>query len=191
MRPDLSNGVAVDDVALVARARAGDRQAFAALVQRHQAAVYRVCYRVLGHRQDAEDAAQEAFLRAYRKLATFRGESAFGTWLLRLAVNVALNERTRRRGLLRWGRPAESGDEGDRAGVGAAPGPEAELLRAEAAAQLQRALAALRPEHRTAVVLRDLEGLSYAEVAAVLGIPEGTAKGWVRRGRARLKELLT
>ena len=96
----------MDDAALVARARTDDQQAFAALVQRHQATVYRVCYRVLGNREDAEDAAQEAFLRAYRKLDTFRGESAFGTWLLRLAVNVALNEHQRRRGLLRWGRPS-------------------------------------------------------------------------------------
>ena len=178
----------MDDAALVARARTGDWQAFAALVQRHQATVYRVCYRVLGNREDAEDAAQEAFLRAYRKLATFRGESAFGTWLLRLAVNVALNERKRRGSRHRWGRPAGPIAEGERAG--AAPGPEADLLRAEAAAQLEQALQSLRPDHQAAVILRDLEGLSYAEVAAVLAVPEGTAKGWVHRGRARLKELL-
>ena len=181
----------MDDAALVARARAGDRQAFAALVQRHQAAVYRVCYRVLGNREDAEDAAQEAFLRAYRKLASFRGESAFGTWLLRLAINVALNERGRRRVFLRRGGPDAPPEATGQASVGAASGPEAGLLRAEAAAQLQRALRSLRPDHRAAVVLRDLEGLPYAEVAAVLAVPEGTAKGWVHRGRARLKELLT
>ena len=75
----------------------------------------------------------------------------------------------------------------------AAPGPglDAELLRAEAAAELHRALQRLRPDHRAAVILRDLEGLPYGEVAAALGVPEGTAKGWVHRGRARLKELLT
>ena len=174
----------MDDAALVARAQAGDRRAFAALVRRHEAMVYRVCSRVLGNREDAEDAAQEAFLRAYRKLGTFRGESAFATWLLRLAVNVSLNERARRR-RRPWSRARV-----DPVG-GIATGPEAEVLHAEAAAQLHRALQALRPDHRAAVILRDLEGLTYGEVAAALGVPEGTAKGWAHRGRKRLKELLT
>ena len=186
MSLELSNHADVDDAALVARAQAGERTAFSLLVRRHQTTVYRVCYRILGNELDAEDAAQEAFLRAFRKLHTFLGQSTFRTWLLRLTVNVSLNERERRRP------PHPDGtDRGAERHPAPEPGPEAELLRSELAATVQRALQGLRHEHRAAVVLRDLEGLSYAEVAAALGVPEGTAKGWAHRGRERLKELLT
>lgn len=184
----LSTDPGVDDAALVARARAGERQAFSALVRRHRATVYRVCYRVLGDHEDAEDATQEAFLRAYQKLDTFRGQSAFKTWLLRLTVNVSLNERGRRK------RPIPlAGAAADSAETYPAPepGPEAEALRSETVARVHQCLQALKPNHRIAVILRDLEGLSYAEVAATLAVPEGTAKGWAHRGRERLKELLT
>lgn len=186
MSLELSNSADVDDATLVARARAGERQAFSLLVRRHQATVYRVCYRVLGNREDVEDAAQEAFVRAYRKLDTFRGQSAFRTWLLRLTVNVSLNERGRRKPLA-----SLDGSDPARVDTAAEPGPEAEALRSEAAAQVHGALQSLTPNHRAAVILRDLEGLSYPEVAAALGVPEGSAKGWAHRGRERLKELLT
>lgn len=180
MADDLSNTIEPDDAALVARARAGDREAFSALVRRHQAIVFRVCHRILGEREDAADAAQEALVRAFRKLDTFRGQSAFRTWLLRLTVNVALNERERRR-------PTAALDD-----ERAAPGAGADTIaQAEAAAQVHQALQQVPANHRAAVVLRDLEGLSYAEVAAALGVPEGTAKGWAHRGRERLKDILT
>lgn len=187
MRLPLSNEQDVDDVALVTRARAGERGAFSTLVRRYQATVYRVCYRILGDPEDAEDATQEAFVRAYRKLDLFQGQSAFKTWLLRLAVNVSLNERGRRRPLASLdGVVVPDGAYGS-----PAPDPEAEALRSEAAAQLHRALQVLNPKHRAAVILRDLEGLTYPEVATLLAVPEGTAKGWAHRGRLRLKELLT
>ncbi len=131
----------VTDAALVARAQAGERQAFSTLVRRHQATVYRVCYRILGDREDAEDAAQEALLRAYRKLDTFLGQSAFKTWLLRLTVNVSLNERARRKSLI-----SLDGSQDDAyAAPDPEPGPEAELLRSEAAVQLNQALRLLNP----------------------------------------------
>lgn len=178
----LSNRRELDDAVLVDRVRNGDRRAFSELVRRHQTVVYRSCYRILGDREDAKDASQEAFLRAYRKLDTYRGQSAFRTWILRVAMNVSLNERGRR------GPP--------RTGVAAAEEipslevPEAELMRAETVAEIHEALQLVRAEHRAAVVLRDLEGLSYQETAESLGIAEGTAKSWVYRGRKRLKELL-
>ena len=96
MRLRLSNLKELDDSELVKRARDDDRKAFSELVLRHQLVVYRACYRILGDREDAKDASQEAFVRAYRKLYTFRGRSAFKTWMLRLAINVSLNERGRR-----------------------------------------------------------------------------------------------
>lgn len=181
MAEELSNAVTDSDATLVERVRMGDRAAFNALVQRHQAIVYRVCYRILGEREDAADATQEALLRAYRKLDTFRGQSTFKTWLMRLTVNVSLNERARRKTTL----PLEE------AQVVAPSDHSVELLRAEALTEVHRALQQVPPNHRAAVVLRDLEGFSYAEVAIALGVPEGTAKGWAHRGRSRLKDLLT
>ena len=144
---------------------------------------YRSCYRVLGDPEDARDASQEAFIRAYRKLDTFRGHSAFKTWVLRIAMNVGLNERSRRE-LPRTDIVSAESILGTEAS-------EAELLRSEAAAQVHKALQLVQPNHRAAVVLRDLEGLTYEEIGEYLAIPEGTAKSWVHRGRGRLKELLT
>jgi len=177
---NLSKFIELDDGALVARSQAGDREAFSGLVRRHQSAVYRVCYRVLGNQEDAEDAAQEAFIRAYNKLDSFQGRSKFRTWMLRLAINVSLNERGRRKG---------SSPEG--AWPAPAPGPESELLRSEASARLYEALQLVTPNHRAAIILRDLEGLPYREVAESLEVPEGTARGWASRGRTKLKELLS
>jgi RNA polymerase sigma-70 factor, ECF subfamily len=183
LRPKLSNiNKELDDSVLVEQTREGDRRAFSELVRRHQAVVYRSCYRILGDREDAKDASQEAFIRAYRKLDTFQGRSLFKTWILRLAMNVSLNERSRR--------------ELPRADVDLAntiPGPEApeaEFVKTEAAARVHEVLQLVRSDHRAAIVLRDLEGLTYRETAESLGIAEGTAKSWVHRGRERLKELL-
>lgn len=173
----------LDDGALVRRAQDGNRGAFSELVRRHQHAVYRFCYRVLGEREDAKDASQEAFIRAYKRLGTFRGRSEFGTWMLRVATNVSLNERARRKTP-----PADAGL------IEALPDPEVpedELLKAEVVTTVHEALRLVGSEERAAVVLHDLEGLTYGETAEFLGIPEGTAKTWVRRGRQRLKELLT
>lgn len=181
MSLELSDLIQSEDAQLVGRAQRGDRKSFSELVRRHQVTVYRVCYRILGNHQDAEDAAQEAFIRAYSKLESFHGRSAFKTWMTRLAVNVSLNELERRR----WTAPLTEEHESR------APRPDAEVIRAEAATELQAALQRIAPNHRAAVVLRDLEGMSYREIAEHLEIPDGTAKGWVHRGRQQLKELLT
>lgn len=140
-----------------------------------------MCFRILFDAEDAADATQEAFLRAYDKLSSFHNRSAFKTWMVRVAVNVSLNARSQQR----------DGIPLDDLGLPTTPSAEAVVMRAEAVAQLHRALQALRFDHRVAVILRDLEGYSYADVAAALEVPEGTAKGWVHRGRERLKELLT
>lgn len=184
MRPKLSNiNKELDDSALVERTQNdGDRRAFSELVRRHQAVVYRSCYRILGDREDARDASQEAFIRAYRKLDTFEGRSAFKTWILRIAMNVSLNERSRRR--------FSNADFDLAETIPDSESLEAELIKAEAAAQIHEALRLVRSDHRAAVVLRDLEGLTYRETAESLGIAEGTAKSWVHRGRKRLKDLL-
>ncbi len=183
LRTKLYNIKELDDGMLLKRTRDGDRRAFSELVRRHQSVVYRSCYRVLGDREDAKDAGQEALIRAYRKLDTFRGRSAFKTWVLRLAMNVSLNERSRREFPHADIALAES--------VPAPEAPEAELMKSEAASVIHKALQLVQPNHRAAIVLRDFEGLTYQETAESLGVAEGTAKSWVYRGRKRLKELLT
>ncbi len=133
MRLRLSNtNKELDDDVLVEQAREGDRSAFSELVRRHQRVVYRSCYRILSDREDAKDASQEAFIRAYRRLDTFRGDSAFKTWMLRIAMNVSLNERSRRQ------LPRADVDLAET--IAGLETPEAELTKSEAAAQIHEAL---------------------------------------------------
>ena len=179
-----SSAVKPDDTILVEQAQNGDRQAFSELVRRHQASVYRSCYRILGHNEDAKDASQEAFLRAYRKLGTFQGRSSFKTWLLRVAMNVSLNEHTSRR------KVSYTNIDPTAQAVASPEAPEAELMRAEAANRMNDALQLVRHEHRAAIILRELEELTYQETAESLGIAEGTARSWVHRGRKQLKKIL-
>ena len=160
----------------LARAAEGDAQAFKLIVERYQGMVYSVAYNVLGNHTDAEDAAQEAFLRCYRKLPQFRSEATFSTWLFRLALTTAIDYKRRER---RHPEPVETPD-----------------LAAEAAAQLGEGVdaativAALRdlPEdYRVPTVLRDVYGLPYQEIAEATGRPLGTVKVMVHRGRASLR----
>ncbi len=171
------------DQGLVARASRGDVEAFAKLVRAHSGLVYRVSLRMLGS-DAAEDASQEVWIRVWRNMRGFRGDSAFSTWLHRIAVNTCLSARQResRRQDHEVGSetphlPEPSGGEAD---------PEAAALSAERKEEIEAALKHVRAEHRAALVLRHMEGLSYAEIAEVLEVPDGTAKGWVSRGRAAM-----
>jgi RNA polymerase sigma-70 factor (ECF subfamily) len=160
----------------VVRAMEGDKEAFARLVERYQRMVYTLAYNTLGSHVDAEDAAQEVFLRAYRKLPGFRGASAFSTWLFRLAVNTVIDYQRRES---RAPVPAE---------VPEAPGhAESEALQRIGYGHLMAALADLPPDYRLPVVLRDVYGLEYREIARVLGRPLGTVKAYVHRGRSALR----
>jgi RNA polymerase sigma-70 factor (ECF subfamily) len=169
---------------LVEQAANGDVRAFALLVRNHSGLVYRVALRILGV-EDAQDASQEVWIRVWRNVKNFRGDSAFTTWLYRITVNTCLS--TYRRKQDREARefdseqlsylPIPAGYEDD---------PETTALAEERREELLRALEQVRAEHRAALVLRHMEGLSYAEIAQILDIPDGTAKGWVNRGRAAL-----
>jgi RNA polymerase sigma-70 factor, ECF subfamily len=168
---------------LAVRASQGDVAAFRRLVQDHSALVYRVALRILGA-TDAQDASQEVWVRVWRSIGRFRGESAFSTWLYRITVNTCLTVRRTesRRGEREQGEEMPylfepSGGDAD---------PEAVALSAERRAEIQAALGHVRAEHRAALVLRHMEGLSYAEIAEVMDVPDGTAKGWVSRGRAAM-----
>ena len=184
------------DAADVARAREGDESAFAALVGRHEGEIYRTCLRLLRDPDDALDATQETFLRAYRGLARFRGEAKFRTWLFGIALNACRNRLTsahsrarRRMGSLQ-GALDDNGESIELPLPDPAPGPEANAYSSELRRALQGALAAIAAEHREVLVLREIEGLEYAELAGVLGIAEGTVKSRLARARAALRAAL-
>src|ERR671913_1215936 len=169
---------------LAVRASGGDAGAFRHLVREHSGLVYRVALRIVGP-QDAQDASQEAWIRAWRNIENFKGDSAFSTWLYRITVNTCLSVRRKesRRGEMEY-----SGEEMPYLSEprGGDADPEAAALGAEQREEIQAALGHVRAEHRAALVLRHMEGLSYSEIAQVLEVPEGTAKGWASRGRAAL-----
>jgi RNA polymerase sigma-70 factor, ECF subfamily len=173
---------------LVARAARGDVEAFSRLVEEHSGLVHRVARRMLG-RDDVQDASQEVWVRVWRNIKRFRGESSFGTWLHTVATNTCLNIRQREARRGEWEGedeasylPEPSGGEAD---------PEAAALHTERREEINVALGHVRKEHRRALVLRHMEGFTYAEIAEALEVPEGTAKGWVSRGRTAMLGVLT
>ena len=171
------------DEALLAAHLRGDPQAFGQLVSRHERRIYGLCLRILGNREDAEDATQEAFLAALRKAASFRRAAAFSTWLYRIAVNAATDQARRR------GRARLTTLDPEDAGLTAAPGSDlGEAVTAAVA--VQTALTQVPEEFRVAVVLCDLYRIPYAEAAQILEVPVGTVKSRVFRGRAALADCL-
>lgn len=170
------------------RAREGDLSAFNELVLEHQSLVYNLCYRLLGSVQAAEDAAQEAFMHAWRSIGSLRGES-FRPWILRIAANLCRDELRRR-----MRRPSTSLDTALEAGVpeplDPEPLPETSALNLELRRELERALGQLPQEQRLAIILSDVEGLDYAEVASVMKTSLGTVKSRIARGRLRLRAIL-
>jgi len=179
--------IANDDNFLPLKAAGGDVAAFARLVQIHSGLVYRVALRMLGA-GEAQDASQEVWIRVWRNIRNFRGDSAFGTWLYKITVNTCLN-------ILRKERRREARETGDGffhlpAPPGGEDDPEAATLSRERSGEVVEALKGIRAEHRAAVVLRHMEGLGYGEIAHILEVPEGTAKGWASRGRAALLLML-
>jgi len=174
-----------DDAQLADRLRRGDPRAFEELVIAHQHRVFGVALRMLGSRAEAEEAAQEVFLRAHRAIADFRGDAKLSTWLYAIASRLCLNRlASGERRLLREGEETLA-----RIPSGHAS-PADELERSERDAALHRAIAELSDERRLVVVLRDLEGLSYEEIAAALDLELGTVRSRLHRARLDLKEKL-
>ena len=166
---------------LVAKAQQGDRQAFGELVRTHREGVISVVYRMCGDANLAEDAAQEAFIRAWKHIASYRPRSPFRNWVYRIATNAALD-------VLRRERETVDVDELPLATSGA--GPEASLEKAERGEHVRQAVLALPEASRCVLVLREYEGLSYKEIAGTLGIPIGTVMSRLNYARNRLRESL-
>lgn len=181
------NDDAPSDARLVEAALAGDADAFGDLVTRYQHRLYNALVRIGGSPEDAADAAQDAFIQAYKKLESFRGESKFYTWLCRIAMNMAFSRRRRRR-------PTASLDEAkDRAGEEPADNhatPMDGAVRNEEIQQVQTALANLGDQHSKILVLREIEGCSYETIADILKLPVGTVRSRLFRARMQLREKL-
>lgn len=186
------------DEEVIDRVLAGDREAFSVLVDRHGARVHAAILRMVGDAEAAKDLAQETLLRAFAGLGSFRRGSAFYTWLYAIAVNQVRTEFRRRRSvkgqaMLPLDAAGAAGDGPDGAPAEPAsrgPGPGEEAARRDEEARVRSALARLDEEYREAVVLRDLEGLSYGEIAGATGVPVGTVRSRIHRGRAALREIL-
>ncbi len=187
--------VVVSDGELVRRAKAGDKGAFDTLMERYEREVVTVAYRMLGRHEDALDLAQDAFTRAWRSLSAFREEAAFRTWLYRITLNLILHRRrwyARHRVSLTVSLDEPADPEGEEDPPSAqiadpAPGPREEAARSELRSKILEALEQLPVPFRTVVVLRDMRGLSYEEIAEICGGRVGTIKSRLHRARAMLR----
>ena len=175
---------AAGEDALAGRAAAGDTAAFAALVRRHQARVFGFILRMTGMRDEAMDLTQDTFMKAWQALPGWRPEARFGTWLLQIARNAAL-DALRRRQSVQFAPLDDALPVAD-----LRPGPEDVFAARQRSACLEVALARLPADQREILLLREIEGLSYDELATVLGVQEGTVKSRLARARAALSERL-
>ena len=176
----------VTDATLVARARGGELPAFEELVDRHRDVVVRVAARMVG-REDAEDVAQDAFLRAFHRLGRLRADAQFRPWLLRIAHNTALDQLERQGRARRAEVADDAAEEHERSSERT---PARLVEERERRERLAGKLALLRPEHRAVLVLRDLEGLPYDDIAEITDMPLGSVKGRLHRARGELIEIL-
>jgi RNA polymerase sigma-70 factor (ECF subfamily) len=179
----------IDDQALIDACRAGKTEAYGVLVRRYQDRLYPTVLRLTGCAEDALDLIQETFLRGYEKLGRFHGDSSFYTWVYRIAINLALSGRRRRKPWL----SLNEGRNGESTDPPADPfetDPTVPLEREERERMVQEALNALAPDHRAVVVMKEYDGLRYEEIAEVLGVPVGTVRSRLHRARCDLRERL-
>ena len=193
---DRVHGLSAEEAVFVARLRANDDAAYDELVRTYSASIFHVAYRMLGDTAEASDAVQEIFLKVFRNIGGFKGEAALKTWIFRIAFSEILNR-------LRWWKrryrfaTVSLDDQPNGNGTGPAhtvaslsPTPEEVLQSKEQETAIQQALGKLSSEHRSIVVLRDIEGFSYNEIADVLGVSIGTVKSRLARARGDLKKSL-
>lgn len=175
---------------LIRKAKQGDMAAFEELLLRHEKIVYNLAFRMMNHSEDAKDISQEVFLKAYRSLANFDERSAFSTWLYRITHNTCIDEMRKRKGKQNYSLEAElENEEGSMQRQIADEGdtPEESMLRSEQKSEILQALDTLSEEHKAAIILRDVKGLSYDEIAEILEVSLGTVKSRISRARNQLK----
>lgn len=188
--------MADDDYSLVRRAQAGDQQAFAALVERYQRKAYAVALGLVKDKEEAMDVAQEAFVKVYKYLDHFKGDSSFYTWLYRITVNICIDRR-RRKGAdpgeqVEFDEAVRQESEGEIGVLGTRLGsnPQKAAMRAELVQKIQEALEQIPEKHRAILLLREVEGMSYEDLAATLKIRKGTVMSRLFHARKKMQSLL-
>ena len=177
----------MDDRDLVVRARQGDREAFSQLIMQYQVPLYNMALRMVGSREDAADITQEGFLRAWEKIRTLR-DAPFKSWIFQITVNLCYDHFRRGR---RYGVMPDEDQGGKIVGLGIAlPDPQERAEANERARVVRDSIEALDHDMRTALVLRDINGMTYDEIAGILGVPLGTVKSRIARARAQVQESL-
>ena len=183
-------------IALISRAAKGEEAAFSSLMERYEKLVFNLAYQYTQNREDAADVSQEVFLKLWRTLATFRGESSFSTWIFRITQNSALDLLRKRAGnatvslTMEDEDGDETGRERDLVDLTVEHDPAASVERSERAAAVREAIASLRADHREILILREMQGYSYTEIAEMLGLELGTVKSRINRARIQVKEFL-
>jgi RNA polymerase sigma-70 factor (ECF subfamily) len=187
-----------EDSTLVQQAQGGDAGAFARLVAKYQDRVYNVCLRISGHHEDARDLTQETFLKAFAGMGSFKGRSSFYTWLFRVAMNVSISQQRKARRAVTVGLDdvdplvvAGQARNIARSTGNPTPRPEDRLSRRETHELVERALLTLDEHHRAVVVLRDIEGCNYEQIAEILQVAIGTVKSRLHRARMALRRHLS
>jgi RNA polymerase sigma-70 factor (ECF subfamily) len=193
---DRATVLSAEEALFVARLQANEDAAYDELVRTYSASIFHVAYRMLGETAEASDVVQEIFLKVFRNIGGFKGEAALKTWIFKIAFSEILNR-------LRWWKrrcrystvslddqPVGGGTERVHSLASSGPTPEQVLQSKEQETAIQQALARISSEHRSIIVLRDIEGFSYNEIADVLGVSVGTVKSRLARGRADLKKSL-
>lgn len=184
-----------DEAQLIERAKRGDLDAFEALIGQHERRAYNLAYRLTGSHEDASDIVQEALIRVYSRLADFRGDSSFLTWLFRIVQNACRDElrRRRRQSIVYLDQPVEADDGEVTRQVAdlAENGPEDALERLELQHVIQKGIDSLDEHHRMVIILRDVQGFSYGEIAGITGENLGTVKSRINRARKALKDYLS
>lgn len=182
--------MAQDDNRLIAECREGNNAAFGELVARHQDRLFNSVLRLCDNAEDARDVVQEAFLHAYQSLQSFKGDALFFTWLYRIAVNTAISMKRKKRVVLRIQPVGEDGGTIEPLDPSETNRPGHALELAEEERRVHEALAKLSQEHRAVLVMKDMDGMKYEEMADVLGVPIGTIRSRLHRARLEMRDLL-
>ncbi len=197
MKEECDNNNSADslsDIELVKMTLSGDRQAYGGLVEKYQQRIYAIAFGVLHNREDALDVSQDVLIKAYRKLSYFRGASSFYTWLYRIAVNMAIDYRRKRKKVVEveYDDHIDSDDESDKPSLQtSAENPAETLERKELNDIVMNAIGSLPDEQKTVLILREVEGLAYEEIAKVTGVSIGTVMSRLHYGRKKLRDILS
>jgi RNA polymerase sigma-70 factor, ECF subfamily len=182
--------VSGSDRILIAECLAGRSSAFGELVLRYQDRLYNAVLRIVDNSEDAQDVVQDSFVNAYQSLASFKGESEFYTWLYRIAFNAAVTLKRRRKTTMSIHQAVEGGVSLEPADCSLDISPDASLERFEEETKLYQALKRLSVEHRSVLVMNDIDGMKYEQIAEVMGVPIGTVRSRIHRARLELRALL-